>query len=338
MATRRRFIRSAFAGAALGICFIAAAPAAENASGPPLALEATIALPGVAGRIDHMAIDLKRGRLIVAELGNNTVGVIDLATRKIIHRISGLREPQGVAYAERGDLVLAANAGDGSVRIFRGEDFAPLGSLPLGDDADNIRIDPRNGSAAVGYGDGGLAIIDAGSRSKIGNIALPAHPEGFQIDSESGRAFVNVPEKMQIIAVDLSSGRLTAAWRMRAAQNFPLALAPGTDLIAVVFRKPPLLALIDRETGAIRREIPACGDADDVFFDQKRQRFYISCGSGEEAAFQLEGTEIRRLPSIPTAPGARTSLFVPELDRLFIAKRAGLLSGEAAILVYRPIP
>ena len=46
---------------------------------------------------------------------------------------------------------------------------------------------------------GGLAIIDAASRSKTGNIALPAHPEGFQIDPE--QAFVNVPAKMQVILV-----------------------------------------------------------------------------------------------------------------------------------------
>jgi hypothetical protein len=45
----------------------------------------------------------------------------------------------------------------------------------------------------------------------------------------------------------------------------------------------------------------------------------------------------RRLARVPTVSGARTSLFVPELDRLFVAVRAG--SNEpAAIWVFRPIP
>ena len=47
---------------------------------------------------------------------------------------------------------------------------------------------------------------------------------------------------------------------------------------------------------------------------------------------------LRRLARIKTVSGARTSLFVPELDRLFVAARAGTLSGEAAVLVFRFSP
>jgi hypothetical protein len=46
----------------------------------------------------------------------------------------------------------------------------------------------------------------------------------------------------------------------------------------------------------------------------------------------------RHFGRIRTAPGARTSLFVPELDRLFVARRAGPAGQEAAILVFRPAP
>jgi hypothetical protein len=46
------------------------------AESAPLVLEKTIPLPDVGGRIDHMTIDRKRRRLIVAALGNNTVEII----------------------------------------------------------------------------------------------------------------------------------------------------------------------------------------------------------------------------------------------------------------------
>src|SRR5690242_4720431 len=81
--------------------------------------------------IDHMALDRGRQRLFVAALGNNTVEVIDIRAAKRIERISGLPEPQGIAYSEKGDVVLVANAGDGSVRLFRGADLAPLGPIDL---------------------------------------------------------------------------------------------------------------------------------------------------------------------------------------------------------------
>src|SRR5450755_3507554 len=71
---------------------------AQPAEPQPLTLEAKILLGDVRGRIDHMAIDPIRNRLFVAELGNDSVGVVDLASGKVIHRIAELTEPQGVAY------------------------------------------------------------------------------------------------------------------------------------------------------------------------------------------------------------------------------------------------
>ena len=161
-----------------------------------------------------------------------------------------------------------ADAGDGSVRIFRGDDLTPMGSLSLGDDADNVRIDPRNGMIVVGYGRGGLAMIDPERRTPVGQVPLAAHPESSQIDPGSGRAFVNLPDVRQIAVVDLNSLRVLDTWKLKQARaNFPMALDPGGGVIAIVFRNPPTLVLLDRESGAERAYATTCGDADDVFFD-----------------------------------------------------------------------
>jgi YVTN family beta-propeller protein len=157
-------------------------------------LERTIPLEGVAGRIDHLAFDPNSSRLFVAELGNNSVGIVDVTAGKVVHRIAGLKEPQGVACLAEQDLIAVASGGDGTVRFFRAKDFAVAGVLALGEDADNIRIDPATGHLVVGYGRGALAIIDPAKRSKLADIRLPGHPESFQLAAESGKAFVNVPD------------------------------------------------------------------------------------------------------------------------------------------------
>jgi hypothetical protein len=319
----------------IGTVFIAAPARAEAL----LLLETTIPLHNVSGRIDHMAIDLPRKRLMVAELGNNSVDIIDLDNGSSVHRISRLREPQGIGYAGRADTILVANAGDGSVRLFNARDFSPVGRVELSDDADNVRIDPRNGLAVVGYGSGGLALIDPAARTKVADVLLPAHPEGFQIDPSSGRAYVNIPDAHQIAVVDLNARRVVANWPTRnASANFPMALDPSQSLIASVFRSPPVLQLLDSATGEERKRTATCGDADDVFFDPRRARIYISCGAGDVTVLEHKAADWATLGTIQTASGARTSLFVPELDRLFVAERAGLLGSEAAIRVYRPAP
>jgi len=308
-------------------------------SEPPLVLERTIPLTDVSGRIDHMAVDLRRGRLFVAELGNGTVDVVDLAAGKAIHRIAGLKEPQGVGYSPQAHLIAIASAGDGSVRLFKGEDLSPAGVVSLGEDADNVRLDMRTGQFVVGYGSGGLTVLDPASRSVASDIKLPAHPEGFQLDPSTRRAFVNVPDAGQVAVVDLTAGKQIASWRVPGLKtNFPMALDSTGSVLATVFRSPPRLVLLDTKTGVVTANLPICGDADDVFFDAKRQRLYVSCGEGLVDVLQGDVAGYHPLARIPTHSGARTSLFVPELDRLFVAARAGLLGSDAGLLVFRPGP
>src|SRR3954466_11063366 len=148
-------LMAALVGAA---CAMAIPLTAVPAQADMLQLEAKIPLGNVAGRIDHMAFDAARDRLFVAELGNNSVGVVDVNARKVIHRITGLKEPQGVAYLASRDLIYIANGGDGMVRSHRGSDFSPAALIPLGADADNIRIDPSANRVVIGHGNGALAI------------------------------------------------------------------------------------------------------------------------------------------------------------------------------------
>jgi YVTN family beta-propeller protein len=311
---------------------------AQTASSLPLQLEAKIPLGDVRGRIDHMAIDLARQRLFVAELGNDTVAVVDLASRKVIATVAGLMEPQGVGYVPSTDALYVANAGDGSLRAFHGADYTPAGQIALGDDADNIRIEPTTDRVLVGYGNGGLAVIDPKSFQKTADIPLPAHPESFQLDPGSARLFVNLPGARAIAVVDRQAGKQTASWPTTIAEgNFPMALHLAAGHVLAIFRSPATLGVFSMKDGSLVANPPICGDADDLFVDAKRDRVYASCGDGVLDVLGAEGGAYRRIARIPTVSGARTSLFVPELDRLFLAVRAA--PGEpASIWVFRPTP
>lgn len=312
----------------------------SHAQPAPLALEGRIALNDTQGRIDHMAVDIGRKRLFVAELGNGTVDVIDLAMGTVIRRLAGLKKPQGLAFAPGADELAVASAGDGTVRLFRGPQLAPAGVVGLGDDADDARIDARTGDFVIGYGSGGLAVIDPAGGAVAMRVPLPVHPEGFQLDPARRMAAVNLPDARRIAVIDMAAGRATGEWRLPAGvgANFPMALDPSHSQAAVVFRRPARLVLFNTETGKQEGVFTSCGDADDVFYDPKRDRIYVSCGEGRVDAWQQDGASVRALASLRTSPGARTSLFVPELDRLYVAAPAGVLGGRrnAAILVLRP--
>lgn len=330
--TRHHALMPAWVTASLSLLMIGQARAADPA---PLVVEAKIPLGEVHGRIDHLGVDVNRHRLYVAELGNDSVGVVDLQAGKTMRTLAGLKEPQGIGYDRPTDTVYVANDTDGSVRLFNGEDLSPLGRIDLGDDADNVRIDEAAHQVWVGYGTGALAIIDANSRRKVKDIPLRAHPESFRFAPTGSLIYVNVPNNGEIAVVDSSSDKQIASWKTQELRsNYPLALDESGQILAV-FRHPARLAVFRAQDGQRLQALETCGDSDDVFVDPKRHRVYVTCGEGFIDVFSHGTNGYEHTGKLQTSSGARTSLFVPEFDRLYLAVRAGF-STPASIWVVRP--
>lgn len=276
----------------------------------PLALERMIALPSTKGRIDHLAIDLPDHRLFVAEITNGTVDEIDIEAGKVVGRIASLAEPQGVAWLPRyRELVVAC--GDGTVRFYSA-DRRELARINLGDDADNVRIDARNGHVIVGYGKGALATIDPATHAVLTRLRLPGHPEGFGLFG--AHVYINVPDDGSVIAADIDQSRLLAHWPTGLHRlNFPMALDDAGKSITIAYRLPAALATIDAASGDTIAVRSACGDADDLFVAAGRT--LLVCGAGHVDVIAPDGGSER----VQTAAGARTGLYVPQLNTLFVA-------------------
>lgn len=187
----------------------------------------------------------------------------------------------------------------------------------------------------VGYGAGALAIIDVRAKQRIGDIVLKAHPEGFQL-SLSGQIFVNVPKVRDIAVVDRASGKQIGSWPLSAGGNFPMAFDEAAQQVLVVFRSPPKLGIFASQNGKNLAMLETCSDADDIFVDAQQHRVYVACGSGYVDVFEDDRSSYRHSVRIPTAPGARTALFIPELNRLVLAARA--TSDPASLWVFRTVP
>src|SRR6266436_8841383 len=163
---------------ALVFCYTLATVRAQTA---PLKLTKTIALPGVEGRIDHFAFDAAGERLFVCALGNNSVEVIDLRKAERTHSITGLGAPQGIVYIPELDRLFVANDKGGIFKIYDGKSFQAVGEMDFKDDADNVRYEAATKKIFVGFGSGGIAVIDAANGRQIGSIKLSAHPEAFEL-------------------------------------------------------------------------------------------------------------------------------------------------------------
>jgi len=322
-------------------------PQAEGAgtpatAGPPLQLEYALELPGVAGRIDHLALDPKRDLLYLAALGNDSLELVDLAERKRAGSVSGLSEPQGVLYLATLDVLLVANGGSGRLDVYSGETHEKLRSVPVGGDADNLRCDADEGRVLVAHS-GAVEVLDPRTWEALGRLSTGAHPEGFELDPRSPRVFVNVPGEGSIAVGDRESRALLARWPIEGARaNYPMKLLAGREAaderLLVGCRSPARLLVYDPGSGERTALLELSGDVDDLCWDARHQRVYASCGEGFIDVFERRSPDaLARVAKVPTRRGARTALFVPDKERLYLAvPQDGEHPAELRVFVVLP--
>ncbi len=153
------------------------------------------------------------------------------------------------------------------------------------------------------------------------------------------RIFVNVPGARQVAVVDRESGTLVGKFVPReASANFPMALDEADHRLFIGCRRPAKLLVLDTETGKTVAALDIVGDTDDLFYDATNRRIYVSGGEGRITV--ISQTTIDRYKvegQVATAPGARTSFFVPETGTLYVAvPHRGEQNAE--LRVFRVLP
>jgi len=294
-----------------------------------LTLTAKIALRNISGRIDHLAFDSANDLAFIAALGNNTIEVVNINTKQVVHTIKGLHEPQGVAFIPLMQRLVVANGDNGDCIFYETKNYSALNTIKLKGDADNVRYDAETNLLYVGYGNGGIAIIDATQMKVVNSIPLDGHPESFQLDKKQNRIYINVPDADEIEVADLSSHKVIAKWKnTNASSNFPMALDAQHNRLFIGCRNPATLRMINTETGKDITSIKCSGDADDVFY--YNNLVFVSAGKGYIDVFETSDNVLNQINHIETSSGARTSLLLSTEKKFLLAAPAR--GGNAAAL------
>jgi DNA-binding beta-propeller fold protein YncE len=299
-----------------------------------LTLASKIILPKVSGRIDHIAYDSANHLAFIAALGNNTVEVVNINTKEVVKTITGLHEPQGILYMPSLKKLVVANGDNGDCIFFDAITYTQSGIVHLRDDADNIRYDAASHLLYAGYGNGGVAVIDANTMKQVGNIALDGHPESFQISKKQNRVYINVPDADEIEVAELSTNKIIAKWKNSgASSNFPMAMEENSNRLFIGCRNPASLRMINTETGKDIITIDCSADADDVFYNALDSLVFVSAGKGFIDVFRTNEKELVQINHIKTSSGARTSLLLPS-EKKFLLAVPSHAGSPAALWIY----
>jgi DNA-binding beta-propeller fold protein YncE len=306
---------------------------------PPLTLRTRIALPGVYGRVDHYGWDSKRGILLVAALGNNTVEIVDSWRR--VHSITGLEHPQAAVYVPGLDRIVVSSQ-SGKLRVYDAETYALLNTLDFGAnaDTDNMRYDPASKRVYVAYGRGArgaIAIVDPSNMERVREFELGSHPESFQLEKTGSRIFVNLPDQEAIGVIDQKTGAVTK-WKIPGHSNtHAMALDESNHRLFTAALQPGRFVVVDSESGAIVASLPCVLGVDDLWFDATRKRIYAP-GSGAIDIFQqIDAHHYSAVAHVAVGAGAGSTSFhlkTRTQDSLFMSWPNMLAHGGSEVLLF----
>jgi DNA-binding beta-propeller fold protein YncE len=286
-----------------------------------LELVQTIPLKGKAGGLDHLALDAKRDRLLVANKANNTLDVVDLKAGTLLKQVPNQTGVQGIAYAPEGDRVYVGLGTNGLCNVFDADSYKAVKTIKFADDCDNVRYNPKTQLVYVAHAEQSLGVISAKTNALKADIKLPAAAEAFVLEAGRPRAYVAAPSPCQIIVIDTEKNAVATSYPVKAAGGaHPVALDEVSHRLYLGCRTEPKVVVMDTESGKEVGEAAIPGDIDDLFLDATRKRLFAACGEGFLAVLKVTDTDkVEVAEKIPTTKGARTCFYVPETGKLYLA-------------------
>ncbi len=314
----------------------------------PLKLVATTPLPGFSGDFDHFALDLKGKRLFLTAEDHKTVDVFDLEG-KHLKSITGFGQPHAALFLRESNKLIVTDGDDdfGRVELVSGEDYKILGTIKLPNGVDSAVFDPTSQYYYVASGGEEsakthvLSIIDTRTFKQVGEIALPGNQSEAMAINKAGKImYVNLKGTNEVGVVDLEARKVIARWLIPEAQTAnALALDEPNHRVFIATRKPPTFFVFDTGTGKVVAKLPCAAQNDDMWRDLRRKRIYVTGTETTTVFEQRDADHYTHIADVPTGFRARTSILVPESNRLYIAVSGkGKADAKLALQVYELQP
>jgi DNA-binding beta-propeller fold protein YncE len=303
-------------------------------------------LPGYSGDFDHFEVDLAGNRLWLAAEDHGTLELFDLKTGERTKSVADVvATPHGILFVpQKNRLVITDSGGDRMrTKLVDADSYAVQGELELAAPAaDPMAYDPSTGRLYIVNGgrdaklhETWVSAVDPITLQRFGDLEFDTDKvESMAIEQKGNRLYINVTGKNLMAVVDKRTLEVLATWPIKEAQqNAPLAFDEAHRRLFVVTRKPGMLIVLNADTGATVASFKAPERCDQVIWDAGNRRVYALGGEGTIGVYrQSDADHYQELARVPTAPGAKTGILVPELKRLFVAVSPGEGKTGAAIL------
>jgi len=219
---------------------------------------AKFAMPAsVQGKFDHIAIDYRGSRLLVAAESAHQVLIFDLKRGKYLRSIEGIEIPHAIFVREDLNRIYVTDGGSGALKVYDGTTYSLLKSIPLKVDADSIGYDPASHLLYIDNGGGDahesfsmLSIVDTTREVKVADVKIDGDTlEAMTLEKSSDRMYVNDAPKNEIVELNRKDHSIVANWPVKLGKrNVAMALDEGWHRLFVASRSGNI-SVFDTATG-----------------------------------------------------------------------------------------
>ena len=306
-----------------------------------------VELPGYSGDFDHFGVDVKGQRLFLAAEDHGTLEVFDLASGKHLKTVAGVEAPHAILYLPDANRLVVTDSGAGFTKVFDAHTYQLIDTIKLAPGADSMAYDPagkfmyvvtggKNGNMAQSF----IAKIDPRTGQQSAELKFDTDKvEAMAIEQKGSLMYVNVTGKNQVAVLNKDTLDLVKTWQVaEGTMNAAMAFDEANARLFIVTRKPYQLIVLDTASGRTVATFPAPECTNEAIYDARNRRVYLAGDNFINVVQQSGPDDYRALGPVPTAKGAKTAIFVPQLNRLFAAVSPGEDKTVAAVLRFDVVP
>jgi YVTN family beta-propeller protein len=266
----------AVAVAAAAMLALTVGAAAEQPASAPGGYTVTATIE-VGTAPDGVAVDPASHTAYVTNVDDDTVSVLDEATKTVTTAVTVGGGPLTVAADPGAHLVYVTNGGNGTVSAINETTSTVTATIAVGHGPDGVAMDPKSHLAYVANGgDGTVSAINEATGTVTATIPVGSDPDGVAVDPASHTAYVANGGGDTVSAINETTGTVTAT--IAVGENPDAVAVDSTLHTAYVANLGGTVSVINEATNAVIATVPVGSDPDGVAVDPTSHTAYVANG------------------------------------------------------------
>jgi YVTN family beta-propeller protein len=193
-------------------------------------------------------------KLPPADKGADGIGVVDIASLKLLHILRGVSDPEQLAVSADGKRLYIASEDTGKAYVLDAVTGKTITSFPVGGEPEGVTLSPNGRFVYMSSEeDHQIAVIDTSSNKVVSTFVVGLRPRFTEFSDDGAFAFVSGENDGTITVVDARVHKPLRTIKLQGELTRPVGMAishDGKRLYTVTGRAKTLLS-VDIATGKV---------------------------------------------------------------------------------------